>query len=40
MMRFIYFTLNKNTEIDAIITSAIFGVMLVEISTAGAFLQQ
>ena len=38
MMLFVYFTLNKNTKIDASITYACFGISLVEISPAGAFL--
>ena len=41
MIRFVYFKLNKNTkEIDVIITYACFGIILVEISPAGAFLRR
>ena len=41
MMRFVYFTLNKtHKEIDVIITYACFGIKLVEISPAGAFLRR
>ena len=41
MMRFLYFTLNKNKkEIDAIINYACFGIIFVEISPAGAFLRR
>ena len=41
LVRYVYFTMNKtHKEMDAIITYACFGKILVEISTAGAFLRR